>query len=73
MLRGLFNKVSDLLKVWHTLDCIAADTNSLNIYSHLCIIQETKFLAKFIGEDCSTWGYKDQIIPRVEEFDKCIF
>ena len=28
--RGLFNKVSDPLKVRHTLDCIAADTNYLN-------------------------------------------
>ena len=30
-MRGLLNKVSDQLKVRHTLDCIAADTNNLNI------------------------------------------
>ena len=32
---GLFNKLSDPLKVWHTLDCIAAGTNCLNIYLHM--------------------------------------
>ena len=31
----LFNKLSDKLKVRQTLDCIAADTNYLNIYSHI--------------------------------------
>ena len=34
-MRDLFNKVSDPLKVRPTLDCIAADTNCLNIYSHI--------------------------------------
>ena len=29
-MRGLFSKVSDPLKVRHTLDCTAADTNYLN-------------------------------------------
>ena len=33
-MRGFFNKVWDPLMVWHALDCIAADTNYLNIYSH---------------------------------------
>ena len=35
---GLFNKVSDLLKVRHTLDCIAADTDFLNIYLHIYVL-----------------------------------
>ena len=33
-MRGFFSKVRDPLKVRHTLYCIAADTNYLNIYSH---------------------------------------
>ena len=33
----LFNKVSDPLKVRHALDCIAADTNYLNIYLHIYV------------------------------------
>ena len=31
-MRGSFNNLSDPLKVRHTLDCIAADTNYLNIF-----------------------------------------
>ena len=35
---GLFNKVSDPLKVRHTLDFIAADTDYLNIYLHIYVL-----------------------------------
>ena len=38
---GLFNKVSDPLKVQLALDCIVADTVSTK-FTYLCIIQETK-------------------------------
>ena len=38
---GLFNKVSDPLKVQLALDCIAADNVSTK-FTYLCIIQETK-------------------------------
>ena len=34
---GLCNKISDLLKVRQTLDCVAADTNYMNIYSHIYV------------------------------------
>ena len=34
-MRGLFNKVSDPLKIRHTLDCIAGDINYLNIFTYL--------------------------------------
>ena len=34
---GLFNNVSNPLKVWHTIDCVAADTNYLNIYLHIYV------------------------------------
>ena len=37
MMRGLINKVSDPLKVRHTLDCIAADNNYLDTYSHIYV------------------------------------
>ena len=36
-MRGLFNKVSDPLKIRHTLDCTAGDINYLNIYLHIYI------------------------------------
>ena len=35
LMRGLFNKVSHPLTLSQTLDCIAADTNYMNIYSHI--------------------------------------
>ena len=34
-MRGLFNKVSHPLTLSQTLDCIAADTDYMNIYSHV--------------------------------------
>ena len=34
-MRGLYHKVPDPLKVQHRLECIAADANYLNIYSHI--------------------------------------
>ena len=36
-MRSLFSKVSYPLKVWDTLNCIAPDTNYLNIYSHIYV------------------------------------
>ena len=39
---GLFNKVSHPLMLSRTLDCVAADTNYVNIHSYLCVIQETR-------------------------------
>ena len=35
---SLFNKLPDPLKVQHKLDCINADTNYWNIYSHIYVI-----------------------------------
>ena len=43
LMRGLCNKVSDPLKVRHTLDCIAAHITIwtyIHIFTYLCIIQE---------------------------------
>ena len=37
LMRCSCNKVSDPLKAQHTLDCIAASTNYLNIYSHIYV------------------------------------
>ena len=34
-MHDLFNKVSHPLTLSQTLDCIAADTNYMNIYSHI--------------------------------------
>ena len=36
-MRGLFNSVSDTLKVQQTLDCITADTNYFNIYLRIYV------------------------------------
>ena len=36
-MRGLLNKVSNPLKIRHTLDCIAGDINYLNTYLHIYI------------------------------------
>ena len=70
-MRDLFNKVSDLLKVRNTLECIAADTNCLNIYSHIYEeyrkqnhdIPTTKRKIKFykVLQSLSTAKYKIQI------------
>ena len=37
LMRYSCNNVSDPLKAQHTLDCIAASTNYLNIYSHIYV------------------------------------
>ena len=36
-MRGLVNMVSHPLTLPQTLDCIAADTNYMNIYSHIYV------------------------------------
>ena len=43
-MRGLFSKVSDPLKVRHTIDCIAADTNYLIICLHICVYTGKKIV-----------------------------
>ena len=34
---GLFNEVSHTLTLSQTLDCIAADANCMNMYSHIYV------------------------------------
>ena len=47
-MRGLFNKVSDPLKVRRTLYCVAANNNHLNTYSHIHVKQNLQSSSNFM-------------------------
>ena len=61
---GSFNKVLVPLKVRHTLDCIAADTNYFNMYSHTGMDQE---ILKKGGALCRSPDFRFQMVLKTKK------